>query len=78
MAFSEIAPGVVSVGLELPESISFLDLGVCVLLAIKTVRGEVRAYELQEPVAGHQPSQYGISPISPPKSRRDAGMHPLN
>ncbi len=62
MAFSEIAPGVVPVSLELPES----------------VRGEVRAYELQEPVAGHQPSQYGIASIYPPKSRRDAGIHPLN
>ncbi len=59
MAFSEIAPGVVPVGLELPES----------------VRGEVRAYELQEPVAGHQPSQIGMSSISPPKSRMDAGLH---
>ncbi len=62
MAFSEIAPGVVPVSLELPES----------------VRGEVRAYELHEPVAGHQPSQYGMLSISPPTSRRDAGTHPLN
>ena len=62
MAFSEIAPGVVPVSLELLES----------------VRGEVRAYELQEPVAGHQPSQIGISSISTLKSRRDAGIHPLN